>query len=57
MERKRGRPRVKHPKKNALCVRIGDCDIELLHEYCKEKGVSYSEAVRKSIRLFLEEEK
>lgn len=48
-----GRPKVDNPKKNDLKVRFDDESLLKLDEYCKEHGVTRSEAIRNGIDLLL----
>lgn len=50
-----GRPKVDNPKKNDLKVRFDDEALLKIDKYCKEHGLTRSEAIRMGISLLLGE--
>ena len=55
MSAHKGRPKVDNPKGIRFSIRI-DCDTDdKLTEYCKKHGILKAEAIRKGIKLILEE--
>lgn len=53
MSPKTGRPKVDNPIAKNLSVRIDAETKQKFLAYCKEKGVSQGEAIRKAIELLL----
>lgn len=55
--KKMGRPEVEKPKESRIGIRIDAEAKEKLQAYCKEKNISYGEAVRQAIELLIGNEK
>ncbi len=50
---RRGRPKAENPKCNDLKVRFDDNTLIQIDEYCKEHGVTRSDAIRRGIDMLL----
>ena len=50
MTTKMGRPPAKNPKSNRITVRLDNETLELLEEYCRDKQIEKTEALRIGIR-------
>lgn len=50
-----GRPKSDNPKNIDIKVRIDEALNEKIINYCKKKNISKAEFIRKSIKLFLEQ--
>lgn len=53
MSPRTGRPKVDAPKDIRFSIRIDNETSEKLDIYCKEKGITKAEAIRKGIHLLL----
>lgn len=49
----RGRPKAENPKRNDLKVRFDDRTLKQIDEYCKENGITRSDAIRRGIDMLL----
>lgn len=45
-----GRPTT-NPKNNRITIRMDDNTLKILDRYCKQKGITRTDAVRESIKL------
>ena len=50
MSPRTGRPPIENPKSERITVRLGNEEITILNEYCKNEGIEKAEAVRRGIR-------
>lgn len=49
-KKQRGRPMIDNPKTMRVDVRLTEIELELLDEYCKEKGVSRPQGLRDGLK-------
>ena len=54
MSPRTGRPKAENPKNIDIKVRIDEETNKKLLEYCKEKSITRTEAIRQGIHLLLE---
>lgn len=57
MSPRTGRPKTDNPKAVEVKARIDDRTNKKLNDYCKEKGVTRTDAVRKGLDMVLKGEK
>lgn len=57
MSPRTGRPKAENPKDIDVKVRFDKATHEKLLAYCRERGITRTEAIRKAVRTLLDAEK